>query len=180
MQTDKIDALIEKAITNLQELWLSHIIFTWQWWLGVAMTVMPWVVWFLVRKKDSTGRLLYAGLLTIVVSSYLDVLGISLGLWTYYYHVIPFIPTFIPWDFSLLPVATMLFIQYKPKLSPYIKAVTFSAFSSFIFQPFNVWLGLYDPKEWKHYYSFPILVIIYLMAHFLSRRSRFKRIEPQE
>lgn len=45
------------------DLWKGSILFTWRWWIAVALVVSPWIIWLLVRKKESTDRLLYVAFL---------------------------------------------------------------------------------------------------------------------
>jgi hypothetical protein len=53
-------------------------------------------------------------------------------------------PEFIPFDISALPVATMIFIQFFPKVKPIWKALVYSAAGTWIFQPLMKLVGLYD------------------------------------
>lgn len=179
----RIDELTRNSFNlskELQKEWMKGTIFTWHWWLLVALTVLPWVFWIFWHKKDSTNRLLYAGFFSILVAKLLDVLGATFGFWEYTAKVIPLMPPLFPWDSTLMPVTVMTFIQYKPKISPYIKAITFAAIASFVMEPAAVWLGLYKPLLWKHIYSFPIFAVIYLAANWLSRRERFEQIQAKK
>jgi len=182
MNTDHIKALeesynlISKANVEMIDNWLKYTFLTWQWWLGLSLAIMPWVVWLIFRKKESTDRLLFAGLFVVIISSWFDIVGILFGLWSYHYNVLPFSPSFAPWDFTLLPVAIMFALQIKPKINPFIKGIVFAAFSSFVIEPFFVWIGLYNPKHWEHIYSFPVILIIFLLAHRISKRSKFESI----
>jgi len=167
-------AELHKQFTSL---WLSEVFLTWRWFFGVGLILVPWIVWFIVRKKQSADRLLYAGFTVMIMSSFMDVIGIALGLWSYPFNVFPLMPEFIPFDVCALPVVTMLFIQYFPKVKPIYKALIYSALGSFIFQPLMKLIALYDNLHWEHYYSFPILVGIYLVAHRAATRSRFESIQ---
>lgn len=100
----------------------------------------------------------------------------ALGLWEYNSELIPLTPPLLPWNFTIMPVTSMLFYQYKPQINPLIKSVVFSAIGSFIGQPMFAYIGVYNPKHWKHYYSFPILVIIYLIGHYFLTRKNFKEV----
>lgn len=113
---------LDNTTDQMIEQWAQHVVFTWQWWLGVALAVIPWILWLVFRKKDSTGRLLLAGFSALIVSSWLDFYGTSNHLWYYMYEVIPLHPAHIPWNFTLIPVIVMTLIQYRPELSPWIKA----------------------------------------------------------
>ncbi|WP_391557900.1 CBO0543 family protein [Robertmurraya sp.] len=176
-KADKVYDRIAAVHDDKLELWIDHVVFTWQWWLGVFLTVIPWVIWFYVRKKDSTFRLITAGMFVIIISSWLDFVGVVRGFWHYNYDVIPTLPAFIPWDFTLLPVTVMLFLQFKPQMNPLIKGIVFAALSSFVGEPLFVWLKVYEPEKWKYIYSFPILICIYLIAYFISKRNEFEKIK---
>ncbi|MDE5413639.1 CBO0543 family protein [Alkalihalobacterium chitinilyticum] len=149
------------------QLWTEYVLFTWQWWLGLGLTIIPWIVWVIYRKKDSTLRLLSAGFFMMFIASWLDSLGIQLGFWEYHYEVIPFIPAFIPWDLSLIPVMTMVVLQIKPHVSRYIKGFLFALIAAYAAEPFFIWVGLYNPFTWEHIYSLPIFFILYIVSHLL-------------
>jgi xanthine/uracil permease len=172
--------LIEKVHDKKITLWLDHVLFTWQWWLGVFLAVVPWILWFVFRKKGSTHRLLYAGFSVIMVSSWLDFVGIALGLWHYNYDVLPLLPSYLPWDFTIIPVIIMFLIQIKPDSHPFIKALIFAAGSAFIGEPFFSWIKTYTPENWKYIYSFPFFICIYLLGHFLSKRGGFNKITEKK
>lgn len=158
------------------KVWVKYSFLTWQWWLGVCLATIPWVVWMIFKKKESTHRLLLVGLFVMLIASWLDLMGILFGLWSYYFNVVPFSPSSIPWDFTLLPVSIMFLLQFKPTFSPIIKAIGFSVFSSFMAEPFFVWLGTYNPKHWRYIYSFPIVIVIYLVSDWLSKRVHFEKL----
>ncbi|QGH34633.1 hypothetical protein GI584_11585 [Gracilibacillus salitolerans] len=165
---ERIQELFEKIheINNEQiQIWLEYIVFTWQWWIGLGLTIIPWILWFLFRKKDSSLRLLTSGFFMITISTLLDSLGIQLGFWLYKYEVLPFIPAFTPWDVSLIPVFTMFFLQIKPNISPYIKGCVFGVVTAFVAEPFFIFIEIYEPLTWEHIYSIPIYFILYLIAH---------------
>ncbi|GAB1792747.1 hypothetical protein PMEGAPR54_55170 [Priestia megaterium] len=71
-----------------------------------------------------------------LVSSWLDFLGVQFGKWYYTGKVIPSIPSYVPWDFVLIPIFVMFLIQFKPHLSPILKGLLFAGVSAFIGEPF--------------------------------------------
>jgi hypothetical protein len=168
--------LISKSNIDMINIWLKHVLFSWRWWLGVALTFIPWILWIKFRKKESTSRLLFVGFFVILICSWLDLMGILFGLWSYYFNVVPFSPAFLPWDFTLLPVTIMFLLQIKPQISPIIKAIGFSIFSSFMAEPFFTWIETYNPKHWRYIYSFPIVIVIYLVSDWLSKRVNFEKL----
>lgn len=170
-------SLIAQANQEMISNWLKNTLFGWEWWLGITLAIIPWAAWLIFRKKESTYRLLLAGMFVMLISSWLDVMGILFGLWSYYHNVVPFSPSFVPWDFTLLPVITMFLLQLKPAIKPIYKAIVFAFFSSFVGEPIFVWLGLYNPKHWEYIYSFPIIIAIYLVADWISKRTDFEELK---
>ncbi|MCX7924055.1 MAG: hypothetical protein N3B21_18900 [Clostridia bacterium] len=176
-KVEKVNELLHEANAELYRFWLSDMLFKWHWWINVALTVVPWIVWIIIRKKESTHRLLYAGSVMALISTLLDTLGMSLGLWGYNSKLIPIIPPFVPWDLCLIPVSTMILLQYFPRINPWIKAIVYALAGSFIVQPLAEWIGLYNPKVWKHYYSFPFVIVLYMLANYLFTRKEFMEIK---
>jgi hypothetical protein len=166
---EQIHELIQKKI----EIWSEHVVFTDLWWLGVGLSIIPWIVWFISRPKESSDRILFAGFFVIIISLALDIVGDQFSLWHYRFNVLPIVPTYFPWDITLMPVSVMLFLQIKPEFHPLVKAILFGVFSAYIAEPFFHWLGIYVPTKWNYSYSLPIHIGIYLAAHYLSRRKNF-------
>ncbi|KRE82452.1 hypothetical protein ASG89_14440 [Paenibacillus sp. Soil766] len=169
---NQIHLLIEQKIA----FWKEHVVFSGLWWFGVLLSIVPWIIWFLVRNKNSTDRILYVGFFVMSISVFLDILGDQFGYWHYRFNVIPIVPTYLPWDLTLMPVTIMFLIQIKPKVNPYFKALLFALLTSYAAEPFIKWLMIYNPIEWKFSYSVPIQFVIYLAAHYLSRRNKFKEL----
>lgn len=167
---------LHKVQLNYFDLWKKNILFTWRWWFCLALIIIPWILWFIVRKKNSSDRLLYAGFLSLILSSFLDMVGVVLALWSYPVALLPLMPGYIRYDFSVFPVVTMMFIQFFPKVKSIYKAIVFGMLGAFVFEPLMNWIGLYNRQGWKPYYSFPILFAIYLLCHHLAKRSKFDPI----
>ncbi|HZK86216.1 MAG TPA: CBO0543 family protein [Desulfosporosinus sp.] len=159
-----------ETILKFNDLWYNHILFTWRWWLSVFLIVLPWIIWHFYRNKESSDRLLSAGLFVIIISSFLNITGISMNLWG---NPVRPLPIVLPYDASALPVATMLTIQFFPKVNPLIKSILFSAFVSFILMPIGSSFSLYINIAWKDYYSFPIFIVIYLLANRIASVNEF-------
>lgn len=187
----KTSQKFQDAFNSMVKVWASDIVFTWRWWMEVGIAILPWVFWFIFRKKEDTHRLLYGGLLMILLLCFLDMAGMCLGLWDYPFRVVPFIPQYFSWDFSAFPVVAMLMIQFSPlrlfrksaarneKLrktlrtlsNPWIKGAVLSLTASFVVQPVAAALRLYEPKQWQHYYSLPMFLFIYMAGWwFYSRK----------
>jgi hypothetical protein len=166
---DEIHQIEMDYLQYWQENTLGH----WDFWFSLCLTIVPWIIWFVFRKRGSEARLLLAGSFVIIISTWLDFLGVVFGLWHYSGKVFPTIPTYLPWDFCLLPVTLMLWLQINPHWHPFLKAVIYSALTSFVGEPFFEWIGLYTSEHWSSFYSFPIYIVIYLIAYRISRADTF-------
>lgn len=167
---------VVEANNEMYQIFMDDIFLTWKWWLAFFLATTPWIIWFFIRKKESSDRLLYVGFFIIIITSWLDFIGVVCGLWFYSVDVIYFIPPQMLWNFSLIPVTVMLIIQYKPFIKPIKKALFFATGAVIVEFIFDI-LGFYEPLKWKLYYSFPVNFIIYLIAHYISRRDNFKNLE---
>ncbi|CAM3958578.1 CBO0543 family protein [Mesobacillus zeae] len=173
----ELNVNMRKLNEDYMEIWKDDIFLTWRWWLNIAILVLPWLIWFLLRKKDSTYRLLLAGFFVYLVTSILDSIGITFGLWFYMYTPLPDLHTYyFPWDFGAFPIMVMTLIQFKPHINPYLKALFFSLISAVVFEPVFAKLGLYVAVRWEYYYGIPIYFVIFLLAHSLACKKDFKGI----
>ncbi|MGE5370859.1 MAG: CBO0543 family protein [Solirubrobacterales bacterium] len=154
--------------------WMTNVLFHWDFWVNVALSILPWLIWMKYRKKASTNRLLFVGFFVIILTSWLDFFGTIYGLWYYTGKILPTIPTYIPWDFCIIPVFIMFLLQIKPEVSVWVKALIFAGVGAFIGEPVFMWLGFYVQKHWSVFYSFPIYYLIYLACHKLSRVKNFE------
>ena len=154
--------------------WLQNSLFTWQWWLGVAITIVPWIIWIFIRDKKSTNRLIHVGFFAMIFAFTVDTIGITYGLWYFEYKVFPVIHIFLPWDFALIPVSIMILLQIKPHSYILIKALFFGVFSAYIAEPIFNWLGMFHPIDWKYTYSFILYVILFYICNFFVKKKNFE------
>jgi hypothetical protein len=168
---------IDDAHSRLSEIWLEDILFSPGWITTLLLTVVPWIIWGFFRDKESTTRLLLGGLWAMLISSWLDYVGVTLGLWRYYNKLIPLMPDYIAWDFALMPVTIMFFLQIKPKISPIIKGLIFAGLTAFIAEPLFLWLGYYAYPGWKPLWSFPFFLVIYLISYKLVHSTAIKPLK---
>lgn len=169
------DLYQQNAETNAQymSLWMEEILFSWRWWVSVVLTIAPWAIWAIFRKRESTLRLLSIGFFTMFLTAWMDYIGVDLGYWYYPVDAIPFAPSFIPYDFCLFPVLVMTLLQFKPRISPYWKAAFFSVFNTFVAEPLLEFLEFYEELRWSPMYSLPIYFAIYLLASWLYHRKSY-------
>lgn len=94
-QSDILYLKFHETVLKFNDLWYNHSLFTWRWWLGINLIILPWIIWYFLRKKESSGRLLSAGLFAIIISSFLNIVGVSMHLWGYPVRPLPII---LPYD----------------------------------------------------------------------------------
>jgi hypothetical protein len=151
-----------EAFSKLRkEVWLVDIFGTWQWWLLMAILILPWVLWWkLVDRKRFTEICLF-GMFVLATASWMDELGTDLLLWYYPYKIIPWYPQLVPTNYTVLPITYMLIYQYTPKWSSYVIAMSvMAALYSWGAEPALEFMGIYRLVDWKFSYSFPLYLLI--------------------
>jgi hypothetical protein len=167
----------ERVISEKIAIWAEYELFSGLWWMGVGLAILPWIAWLIARPRKSTDRLLYVGGMVALFSVMADVLGDQFAFWHYRFNVIPILPTYIPWDITLMPVTVMFFLQIKPKANPYLKALLYAVLTSYVAEPVFHALHVYNPQHWRYSYSVPIQFALYLAAHWMMQhRNRFDRL----
>ncbi|ERI95077.1 hypothetical protein HMPREF1982_00475 [Clostridiales bacterium oral taxon 876 str. F0540] len=177
---DQVYIKLEKLNWELFQIWTSKIVFSWRWWLEISLGILPWIIWFKVHDKNKTGRQMIVVLEVILITSFLDIVGLLLGLWHYDWNVFPFIPVFIPWNWTLFPVFIILLIQFKSEIKAFYKAVIFSFFCTYIFEPAFEILGMYHRLKWNHWYSFIIYIFIYLFSNYIYNSKRIGDLDKSK
>ncbi|WP_085522910.1 CBO0543 family protein [Tuberibacillus sp. Marseille-P3662] len=153
-----------------QALWKEYVVFNWHWWLGIALVLIPIIIWIKIRDRKNTYKLLISGAFASLVAIYLDSTGHFYHWFDYQYDVFPAASNYLPWDFVLIPVSIMLFIQYQPQANPFLKGFIYSALLAFLGLPLLTYLDLYSIYNWNYIYSFIILYIIFLMANWIYKK----------
>lgn len=127
----------EQMFTQMRiQKWLNMDLFSPQWWLLVAVLIIPWFIWWKYVDKKRLTEILLFGLSTIIVTSYLDALLTELTFWSYKYKIVPLWPRLIPVDFTALPVIYMFIYQYFKDWKTFIIAsLIMAAVFAFIGEP---------------------------------------------
>jgi hypothetical protein len=158
------------------EHWLRAELNTWEWWLSVGLTIIPWVIWWKLVDRKRIFEIFNYGSFIIILAAFSDVIGSELVLWNYPIRLLPIVPRLLPFDFTIAPIIYMLLYQYYSKWKSFIIAsVVISAVLSFIVEPFLILLKLYELITWKFIYSFPV----YLGASIISKALVSKLISKQ-
>lgn len=165
---------VDRANDKYYDFWKEHTFLHWDWWLSLGLTLIPWAIWWKLSNKESRARFMFSAFYIIIISCWFNFLGVTLGFWYYTGKVIPSIPSYAPWDFCLVPVSMTIFMQFKPYISPFKKALVYGILVSFVGEPLFDLMGFYTMVHWEYYYSFPFYTIIYLSADWVSKRKSFK------
>jgi hypothetical protein len=100
-----------------------------------------------------------------------------LHLWTYPTTVTPMMPSFLPFDLSALPVATMLWLQFFPGMKLAWKALLYAAAgTAFDYACDAIGLSVQEGWGWSRAYTFLILILLYLLAFWIANRLRYEPI----
>jgi hypothetical protein len=170
-EAGRISAEYAKVYNDLETVWAAKIVFTWHWWLAAALAALPWILWLIIRDRKKQHSLLYAGMFTMIIALLLDMAGVSQQGWHYNSKLLPYFTQFLPWDVTVMPVTAMLFYQFFPRISPWLKGVLFGMTAAYVVEPVFIWLGIYEPHNWEHHYSLPIYFVIYMIGYWLYSRS---------
>ncbi len=161
---------LERQLTQMRiENWLKHDLFSFQWWLLLAVLVIPWLLWWKWVDKKRLTEITLFGAFILIIASFLDATMSDLRFWKYNYYVIPLWPRLITADFTIIPVAYMFIYQYFQTWKSFLLVMlVISLFFAFIGEPILVWLKIYTLHTWRHYYSLPIYFAMGTMVKFLT------------
>ncbi len=169
---------VQEARRNFGQLSLEHWyhddLFTWKWWLLLALTVLPYILWWQIANKRRAHELLLFGMLTAVFAIVLDNLGTELMWWGYPDKLVQFAPPLFPADLVLVPVCLMTVYQFFGEdLRRFLIAITiWGALLAYIGEPFFIWLGYYQLITWKLTYSLIFYVVASTLARWIVRATR--------
>ena len=116
MKVEDVYEQVSRANSYLYDIWKEQLLFTFEWWIALALFIIPWTIWINLHKKQSRSRLLFAGFFVIIVACWLDFTGSTNGLWYYPMEIIPTIPSYLMWDMSLMPIIIMLLLGYYKQI----------------------------------------------------------------
>ncbi len=140
--------------------WNEKVI-SFQWFFLVFLLIVPWIIWWRFVNRKHIAEILSFGLLIEATSSFLNSSGLSLGLWSYPYSLLPYSPRVYSISYSVLPVTFMLMYQYFRTWKSFATAnVIMASIFAFILQPILKWLGMYTIINWSYFYSFIIYIIM--------------------
>jgi PAS domain S-box-containing protein len=161
--------ILHKGNEILIDYWLKDILFSWQWFLVILLTVAPWMIWIKFRDKMKSKQYLVSALFIMIVSSFLDIVGLTFDFWRYPVQLFPSMVGFFPWNLSLLPVTFLFAFQIREQGSLLIKAIFVSSIAVFLGEPFFDSIGFTNHLHWRHIYSFPFYFFIFIIANYVGK-----------
>lgn len=119
--------------------------YTWQFWVVLAMFLLPLIVIILFIDRKKIFHLGFYGYSVHIFFTYTDMLGANNGRWMYPYKLLPFLPSSVSLDASLVPVIYMLVYQYSlNKGKNYYLLMAGLCFAlAYVLKPLMVGLGLF-------------------------------------
>lgn len=135
--------------------WISEELFSFGWFFNIIFLALLYTVWILVVDKKRLREILLFGALMAVVGGFVDVVGVSIGLWEYRTRLLPFSPALFPFDYTVIPIFFMLALQYTSTWRNYFigSALATAAFS-FIVLPVYVAVGITQHHNFNYVISF--------------------------
>lgn len=140
-----------------------------QWWLLVAMFILPWLVFLFLLKPSKQKGLMATGIIAALITIIMDDIGIHLSLWTYPYPLTYWTGFLVPVDLAVVPVFFMLVYQYASSWKAYlIVVVLFSLFAALIAEPIYDAIHIAVLIDWHYLYSTPFYIGIGIVAKWLA------------
>ncbi|UOR12552.1 CBO0543 family protein [Halobacillus amylolyticus] len=161
---------IQKENAQLQKHhYFEEILFSYQWWILITITVTLWVLWAVLVDKKRLKSILIVGFITSQLAIILDDIGVSLALWTYPYKVIYFTSRLNTVDITIIPVTYMLLYQYFRSWKSYLIVLAlFCLFAAFVAEPIFVKLSMYKLLSWwEFWHSSPGYMLIGIFVKWL-------------
>lgn len=163
-----INTLQEEVAKLQQEYWLTYSnIDTWQFWLMIAMLILPLIVLFITIDKSKLFLILFYTFNIHVWFAYINSYGVRRAFWEYPYSLTPYFPFSLSLDGALVPVAFMLIYQWtlNKKKNFYLYTTGLAAFFSFIFKPLLVSMDLFHLNKGLNYFH---LFLLYCLLFLIS------------
>lgn len=156
--------------------WYGDDLFSWQWWILLVASILPWILWFkyFVPRKEPILVFTY-GLIMGVMATFWDVIGADQLLWAYPTKLIPMVPPLFPADLAVIPVSFMLVYSTFGSWKGYAFAsLVCSAFFAFILEPLFIWGDMFSMnKPWTHAHSFIGFFLLACICKWLTEKISF-------
>lgn len=159
----------QEKLTELRiDYFFEHVLFSYQWWLLIIFTIVPWLIWWKLVDRRRLKAILACGLMIALLAIILDDIGLTMSLWAYPYQTFFVTSRMNSVDMAILPVFYMLIYQYFTKWPHYTAVVLlFAFFAAYIAGPLFDALGMYIKLKWEYFYSVPVYFLIGVLAKWI-------------
>ncbi len=145
--------------------WSSNEVFTFGWFLILAVIVITYIVWLKLLDRKRATQLLLLGSLAAVAYSLNSVILGGFGLAFYTIRLFPTHDSFFISSITLAPIIIMLVQQYTSSWKGYILwSVVGFAFLDFVIFPVYVAVGILEFHNWNVFYHFLVLFAISILV----------------
>ncbi|QBP40235.1 CBO0543 family protein [Paenisporosarcina antarctica] len=158
--------------------WIEHVLFSFNWWFLIIITILPWGIWWRFVDKKRIIEISLMGTLVMITSVFLDVVGTSFLLWGYAYKDIQMIPLLSAVDITILPIVYMFVYQIFSKWKSYLFSLIVAATgAAFIVEQLFERMDIYQLYSWKHIYSFFIYIAIGIVFKWLIQKMKERQAQ---
>ncbi|MCM3031214.1 MULTISPECIES: CBO0543 family protein [unclassified Niallia] len=143
----------------------------WQFWIGLALLIVPLIAFFLLINKRNALQLGFYGYNVHVFFTYIDLYGANNGYWFYPYKVLPILPSSFALDVSFVPVFFSFIYQWSQakQKNYYVWSIILSAVFAFVLKPLFVAIGMFEFGKGANYlHLFIGYVIVALTAKWMT------------
>lgn len=144
--------------------WLTTDLFTAKWWGSVLFIVFLYIIFFVLLNKRRFSEIFIFGTLLTIGTVFADTIGANFVLWTYKSRILPILPSFFKYDFSVVPVFYMLAYQYTSTWKNYMTwNIIVAGLISFGYFNVIIALGMFETR-WPLWANFLYLVVASSLA----------------
>lgn len=137
--------LRQQLSETVWDYWVRDNLFSWQWWLHVITLIVVYTIWWKLVDKKRLREVVIFGLLIMIMSSILDIIGVDFMLWGYPNMIFPLAPPIVFDNYATLPPVFSLVYQYSRNWRSFIIAtIVMAGAFAFIVEPALVWAKIYD------------------------------------
>jgi hypothetical protein len=166
---NQIDKMGSKYHSMLTDLWLRHDLFSLQWWFIIILNVLFLILLFVLIDRYRILLISLAFMIAYSIVGIADEVGSFFDAWSYPHQLIVFTHRFNAVDFAAIPAMLALVYQFFSKWKNYwIASILVSAVISFIGIPLFVFFGLYKIENWNYFYSFLVMILLFVLTKAIS------------
>lgn len=141
--------------------WISNEFLSFPWIFNAVFLIICYIVWIKLVDKRRIKDILLFGSFIAVAAALIDLIGVTIGLWQYVVHLLPFSPSLFPFDYTIVPIIYMLVIQYTSSWRSYLTgSLLASAAIAFIINPLYVQVGILQYRRFNYFYMFLVIFVV--------------------